>query len=199
MRVDVTMPQMGESIAEGTITRWMKAVGESVREPFIYYRANVAGALSVLEAMRGAGVGRFIFSSTAATYGEPDRTPITEDDATRPTNPYGATKLAIDHAITSYATAYGLAATSLRYFNVAVGVKMSVRYCRRGTVFSFGRERTAYHDIGKFATTSLYRPRKYSAAALLSPSWNRSRYSCMRARASERRLIQADQVSFQVQ
>ena len=62
---------------------------------------------------------RLVFSSTAATYGEPESVPITEDAATRPTSAYGATKLAIDHAITSYATAHGLAATSLRYFNIA--------------------------------------------------------------------------------
>ena len=60
-----------------------------------------------------------MFSSTAATYGEPEQVPITEDAPTRPTNPYGASKLAIDNAITSYATAHGLAAVSLRYFNVA--------------------------------------------------------------------------------
>ena len=69
--------------------------------------------------MRGAGTPRLVFSSTAATYGEPESVPITEDAPTRPTNTYGATKLAIDHAITSYANAHGLAATSLRYFNVA--------------------------------------------------------------------------------
>ena len=69
--------------------------------------------------MRVAGTPRLVFSSTAATYGEPESVPITEDAPTRPTNAYGATKLAIDHAITSYATAHGLAATSLRYFNVA--------------------------------------------------------------------------------
>ena len=75
--------------------------------------------LNLLEAVLAAGTPRLVFSSTAATYGEPESVPITEDAPTRPTNAYGATKLAIDHAITSYATAYGLAATSLRYFNVA--------------------------------------------------------------------------------
>lgn len=94
-------------------------VGESVLEPAKYWQGNVVTTLALLEAMRSSGTPRLVFSSTAATYGEPERTPITEDDPTRPTNPYGATKLAIDHAITSYATAYGLAATSLRYFNVA--------------------------------------------------------------------------------
>jgi UDP-glucose 4-epimerase len=75
--------------------------------------------LALLDAMRETGTPRLVFSSTAATYGEPASTPITESMPTAPTNPYGATKLAIDHAITSYAAAYGLAATSLRYFNVA--------------------------------------------------------------------------------
>jgi UDP-glucose 4-epimerase len=73
----------------------------------------------LLEAMRTHGTPRLVFSSTAATYGEPDRVPITEDAPTRPTNPYGASKLAIDNAISSYAVAHGLAAVSLRYFNVA--------------------------------------------------------------------------------
>ncbi|WP_305094807.1 UDP-glucose 4-epimerase GalE [Prescottella sp. R16] len=94
-------------------------VGESVEKPQQYWQGNVVTTLALLDAMRESGTSRLVFSSTAATYGEPERTPITEDDPTRPTNPYGATKLAIDHAITSYAHAYGLGATSLRYFNVA--------------------------------------------------------------------------------
>ena len=94
-------------------------VGESVESPEKYWFGNVVKTLDLLEAMRTAGTARLVFSSTAAAYGEPESVPITEDAPTRPTNPYGATKLAIDHAITSYATAHGLAATSLRYFNVA--------------------------------------------------------------------------------
>lgn len=94
-------------------------VGESVEFPERYWYANVVKTLELLEVIRGTGTPRLVFSSTAATYGEPESVPITEDAPTRPTNPYGATKLAIDHAITSYANAYGLAATSLRYFNVA--------------------------------------------------------------------------------
>ena len=94
-------------------------VGESVAEPELYWQGNVVTTLTLLEAMRAAGVGNLVFSSTAATYGEPERVPITEDAPTRPTSAYGATKLAIDHAITSYAVAHDLAATSLRYFNVA--------------------------------------------------------------------------------
>jgi UDP-glucose 4-epimerase len=94
-------------------------VGESVEVPEKYWYGNVVATLDLLEVMRSAGTPRLVFSSTAATYGEPESTPITEQTATRPTNAYGATKLAIDHAITSYAAAHGLAATSLRYFNVA--------------------------------------------------------------------------------
>ncbi|MGZ4552782.1 MAG: UDP-glucose 4-epimerase GalE, partial [Mycobacteriaceae bacterium] len=94
-------------------------VGESVEHPELYWFGNVVTSLKLLEAVRAAGTPRLVFSSTAATYGEPEQIPITEDAPTRPTNPYGATKLAIDHAITSYANAHGLAAVSLRYFNVA--------------------------------------------------------------------------------
>ena len=94
-------------------------VGESVEAPELYWLGNVVKTLDLLEVMRETGTPRLVFSSTAATYGEPESVPITEDAPTRPTNTYGATKLAVDHAITSYARAYGLAATSLRYFNVA--------------------------------------------------------------------------------
>lgn len=94
-------------------------VGESVEKPDEYWRDNFETSLKLLNSMREHGVNSLVFSSTAATYGEPERVPITEDMPTAPTNPYGATKLAIDYAITSYATAYGLGATSLRYFNVA--------------------------------------------------------------------------------
>ncbi|WP_040867851.1 UDP-glucose 4-epimerase GalE [Nocardia exalbida] len=94
-------------------------VGESVQQPEKYWHGNVVKTFELLEAMRRAGTPRLVFSSTAAVYGEPEQVPITEDAPTRPTNPYGASKLAIDHAITSYAVAHGLAATSLRYFNVA--------------------------------------------------------------------------------
>lgn len=97
----------------------MSLVGESVTHPEKYWFGNVVKSLQLLEAMRDTGVERLVFSSTAATYGEPEVTPITEAMPTKPTNPYGASKLAIDHAITSYCHAHGLAATSLRYFNVA--------------------------------------------------------------------------------
>ncbi|WP_067547655.1 UDP-glucose 4-epimerase GalE [Nocardia crassostreae] len=94
-------------------------VGESVQQPEKYWHGNVVKTLTLLEAMRAAGTPRLVFSSTAAVYGEPERVPIVEDAPKAPTNPYGASKLSIDYAITSYAVAHGLAATSLRYFNVA--------------------------------------------------------------------------------
>ncbi|MEU4829742.1 UDP-glucose 4-epimerase GalE [Streptosporangium sp. NPDC023615] len=93
-------------------------VGESVERPGLYWAHNLGGTLALLDAMRSAGVGRIVFSSTAATYGEPERSPITESDPTRPTNPYGASKLAVDTALGTFAGLYGLAAVSLRYFNV---------------------------------------------------------------------------------
>ncbi|RKT53381.1 UDP-glucose 4-epimerase GalE [Saccharothrix australiensis] len=94
-------------------------VGESQQDPAKYWQGNVVTSLRLLDAMREHGTPRLVFSSTAAVYGEPDGSPIVETAPTRPTNTYGATKLAIDHAITGYATSHGLAAVSLRYFNVA--------------------------------------------------------------------------------
>jgi UDP-glucose 4-epimerase len=94
-------------------------VGESQQRPELYWEHNVGGSLALLEAMRAADCRRIVFSSTAATYGEPEQVPIREDAPTRPTNTYGATKLAVDAMLTSYATAYDFAAVSLRYFNVA--------------------------------------------------------------------------------
>ena len=97
----------------------LSLVAESVEQPGRYYRANVAGTLNLLDAMRAAGVPRLVFSSTAAVYGEPEEMPIPETASTRPTNPYGGSKLATDQLIGFYARAHGLQATSLRYFNVA--------------------------------------------------------------------------------
>jgi UDP-glucose 4-epimerase len=94
-------------------------VGESQVKPEIYWETNVGGTLALLEAMRAVDCRRIVFSSTAATYGEPEQVPIREDAPTRPTNTYGATKLAVDAMLTSYATAHDFAAVSLRYFNVA--------------------------------------------------------------------------------
>jgi UDP-glucose 4-epimerase len=94
-------------------------VGESVARPQLYWNHNLGGSLALLDAMREAGVRSIVFSSTAATYGEPERTPIEEDAPPRPTSPYGASKLAVDTALAENARLHGIGAVSLRYFNVA--------------------------------------------------------------------------------
>ncbi|MER6214663.1 MULTISPECIES: UDP-glucose 4-epimerase GalE [unclassified Streptomyces] len=98
-------------------------VGESVVNPGKYWDNNVGGTLALLTAMREAGVRTLVFSSTAATYGEPTEGALTETSVTSPTNPYGASKLAVDHMIAGECAAHGLAAVSLRYFNVAGAYK----------------------------------------------------------------------------
>ena len=94
-------------------------VGESMIEPGLYYRTNVAGGVALLEAMREAHVTRLVYSSTAAVYGEPRRVPIAEADRTQPINPYGETKLAFEGAMRWFCAAHDFRAISLRYFNVA--------------------------------------------------------------------------------
>jgi UDP-glucose 4-epimerase len=94
-------------------------VPESVEHPERYWRTNVGGTLNLLDAMRAGRTERLVFSSTCATYGAPDTVPIPEDTPERPTNPYGSSKLAVDRMISDHSAAHGLAATSLRYFNVA--------------------------------------------------------------------------------
>lgn len=94
-------------------------VGESVERPARYYRNNLVAGLALADAMLEAGVGRLVFSSTAAVYGEPAKQPIEESDPTAPTNPYGETKLAYERALGWYEAAYGLRHVSLRYFNAA--------------------------------------------------------------------------------
>jgi UDP-glucose-4-epimerase GalE len=94
-------------------------VGESVRDPGKYYQNNLVNTLGLMECMRRNGVGRMVFSSTCATYGVPERVPITEDEPQRPINPYGAGKLAVERALADYAAAYGWGYAALRYFNAA--------------------------------------------------------------------------------
>ena len=94
-------------------------VGESVANPALYWENNLGGTLALLEAMRRRAVSKIVFSSTAAVYGEPERTPITETDPARPTSPYGASKLAVDTALAEHARMNRLGGISLRYFNVA--------------------------------------------------------------------------------
>src|SRR3954466_5048111 len=98
-------------------------VGESVVDPAKYYQNNLVTGLGLLDALRGWGVERLVFSSTAAVYGEPAKQPIEETDPTAPTNSYGATKLAFEHALQWYSRAYGLRSISLRYFNAAGGTR----------------------------------------------------------------------------
>lgn len=99
------------------------AAGESMAEPEKYWRNNTIGTLQMLDGLRRLGIRKLIFASTAATYGNPEKIPITEDMPTKPTNTYGMTKLAVDMAITSECIAHSMAATSLRFFNVAGAYK----------------------------------------------------------------------------
>src|SRR5262245_60420202 len=94
-------------------------VGESVKEPGKYYQNNLVNTLNLMEVLRRNKVGRFVFSSTAATYGVPQRVPIGEDEPQKPINPYGASKLAVEQALHDYAAAYGWGYAALRYFNAA--------------------------------------------------------------------------------
>ncbi|HEY7832464.1 MAG TPA: UDP-glucose 4-epimerase GalE, partial [Ktedonobacterales bacterium] len=116
-------PRLAEIVGEGydAVLHFagLIVVPESVSFPERYYRAIMSGTMNLLDAMRAAGVRRLIFSSTAAVYGVPDRMPITEETATIALSPYGAAKLAVDQMLAFEAAAHGLAAVSMRYFNVA--------------------------------------------------------------------------------
>jgi UDP-glucose-4-epimerase GalE len=94
-------------------------VGESVANPAKYYQNNLVNTLNLLEALRRHRIDRFVFSSTCATYGVPEKVPIAEDEKQRPINPYGNTKLAVEHALADYAVAYKWGYAALRYFNAA--------------------------------------------------------------------------------
>ena len=95
------------------------SVGESVTDPALHYRNNTVGAFNILESLRAMGVGRMIFSSTAATYGVPQQAPMPETHPQSPINPYGRSKLAVEWMMADYAAAYGLRYAALRYFNAA--------------------------------------------------------------------------------
>jgi UDP-glucose 4-epimerase len=94
-------------------------VGESVREPGKYYTNNLVNTLNLMESLRRHGIGRFVFSSTCATYGIPQQVPITEDEPQHPINPYGNAKLAVEWALADYAAAHQWSYAALRYFNAA--------------------------------------------------------------------------------
>jgi UDP-glucose 4-epimerase len=124
VEVDLLDPaRLNETVAEGFDGALHFAafalVAESVAQPELYYRNNVVGSLNLLDALRAAGVKRLVFSSTCAVYGEPEVVPMDEATPTRPVNAYGASKLAVDGMISDECRAHGLAAVSLRYFNVA--------------------------------------------------------------------------------
>lgn len=129
--LDKNAIQLGLGESEAVLHFGAKSlVGESVSKPELYWSTNVTGTATLLSAMRGMKIKKLVFSSTAATYGEPKNTPITEESETRPTNPYGASKLAVDNMITSESIAHGLAAISLRYFNVAGAYKSKQGWLR---------------------------------------------------------------------
>jgi UDP-glucose-4-epimerase GalE len=128
--VEVVRGDIGDRAAVGQLLRRASVdaivhfagkiqVGESVTNPALYFDVNLVRALSLLEEARAAGVTRLVFSSTAAVYGEPDAVPIPEEAPKRPVNPYGASKLAFEHALEAYGRAYGLRWAALRYFNAA--------------------------------------------------------------------------------
>lgn len=94
-------------------------VGESVRDPAKYYQNNLVNTLTLMECLRRQGIGRIVFSSTAATFGIPQRVPIVEEEPQRPINPYGRAKLMVEMALEDYAAAYGWGYAALRYFNAA--------------------------------------------------------------------------------
>ena len=110
---------LGETAFDATLHCAARSlVSQSMDDPALYYRENVIGGVTLLDALRARGVHRIVFSSTAAVYGGPDKVPIRENAPTRPVNPYGASKLAFEGAMGWYA-AYGLRSVALRYFNVA--------------------------------------------------------------------------------
>lgn len=94
-------------------------VGESMTDPGKYYRNNVVGSLTLIEAALDAGIRRFVFSSTCATYGTPEVLPLRENSPQRPINPYGASKLMVERMLADFGTAHGLRSIALRYFNAA--------------------------------------------------------------------------------
>ena len=114
-------------------------VGESVADPYMYYDNNVGGTLSILKAMTEAKVRNLIVSSTCATYGQPDRMPITEETTQNPINPYGRSKLMMEHLCRDFDTAHGIRFMALRYFNASgadpAGVSTSAGHASRASRF----------------------------------------------------------------
>ncbi len=105
-------------------------VGESVEKPQLYMQVNVEGSTNLLNEMKSAGVKKIVFSSSAATYGEPTESTVSEESAANPSNPYGASKLKVDELLAERSASDGVAAISLRYFNVAGALKTSSGWLR---------------------------------------------------------------------
>ncbi len=143
-------------------------VGESVDKPALYYSVNVGGTRNLLDEMYKAGVKKIVFSSSAATYGEPLQIPIPESATTSPTNPYGATKLAVDQMITTESRTRGLAAASLRYFNVAGAL-----HCDRGWLSE--RHNPETHLIPNILCSSVENPVK-----IFGSDWPTADGTCIR-------------------
>ncbi|KGF48273.1 UDP-glucose 4-epimerase [Veillonella montpellierensis DNF00314] len=122
--MDIANPEVENILKEHKIEGVMhfaahSQVGESMVHPSIYYENNVVGSYRLIEAARRAGIRHFVFSSTAAVYGEPDRIPIIETASLAPTNVYGRTKLMIEQILKDYSDSYGMHYVALRYFNAA--------------------------------------------------------------------------------
>jgi UDP-glucose 4-epimerase len=120
MPISALDPVLGDWDVDAVIHFAAKSlVGESMSDPALYWRNNVVGTVALLDSLRVHRINRIVFSSSAATYGRAEQQPIREDAPAQPTSSYGSSKLAIDMALTDYARSYGMAAVSLRYFNVA--------------------------------------------------------------------------------
>ena len=143
-------------------------VGESVAKPDLYHSVNVDGTRILLDEMHKQSITKLVFSSSAATYGEPKVVPILETSETNPTNPYGATKLAIDHMITAESSARGISAASLRYFNVAGALK-----AKRGWL----AER---HDPETHLIPNLLRSTPENPVKIFGTDWPTSDGTCIR-------------------
>jgi UDP-glucose 4-epimerase len=143
-------------------------VGESVEKPDLYHHVNVDGTRILLDQMHQAGVKKIVFSSSAATYGEPTQIPIKESAATAPTNPYGATKLAIDHMLSAESAARGIAAVSLRYFNVAGALQ-----CDRGWL-------TERHNPETHLIPNLLRSTSENPLKIFGADWPTADGTCIR-------------------
>jgi UDP-glucose 4-epimerase len=143
-------------------------VGESVREPIKYYRNNVVGALSVLEAMAARSVKCFVFSSTCATYGEPTETPIAETHRQHPINAYGETKLVVERSLPHFERAYGIRSVALRYFlrRAPTRTARSARIMRRKSISSPVRSTPRPADAGCRCSGTITRHRMEPACAI---------------------------------